>query len=284
MGNRYFFQYLLNEGVLSADDAKKLLSQLPNVKPALPVRALVKRLITAGQLAGMSASDDAGFSQEAKDKHLLTASQIENLQKGVSSRDACVAQCLIDDGRLNYRDLEKYLADYAEKSKKEGAVVTAVMSRAKDAEEHPEYMALARYAEMFIMSVHRFIGTDAVILHEIPEVPKHGWLVSQSLNGGVILTAGVKAADEEFLELGRRFSGEELTEIDDLAVDCVAEFLNEINGLYIVNLSQQDMEVDLGEPRSGEDALPETKGLQAFTVATEFGDILLCMSDSEFIF
>lgn len=284
MGNRYFFQYLLNEGILSTDEAKCLLSKLTDIKPTLPVKALVKGLVTAGQIEAIKAADDADFAKLAKERHLLTAPQLETLQKGMPSRDACVAQCLLDDGKMEYETLQKHLAGYAEKSKKENPVVTAVMGRASNLDEHPEFEPMAKYAEMFVMSVHRFIGTDAVILHDVPEIPKHGWLVSQSLNGGVILTAGVKAADEEFLELGRRFSDEELTEIDELAVDCVAEFLNEINGLYIVNLSHQDMDVDLGEPRSGEDALPEANGLQAFTVATEFGDILLCMADSEFIF
>lgn len=249
MGNRYFFQYLLNEGVLSSEDAKNLLPKLSEIKPSQSVLDLVK-----------------------------------GRTKAVPGRDACLMQLLLDEGKLDYAALESRLADYKEKSERENPVVTAVMRRADNNEDHPEFDVFAKYAEMFIMSVHRFVDTEAVILHEVPEVPKEGWLVSQSLNGGVILTAGVKATEAEFLELGQRFSGEELTEIDELAVDCVAEFLNVLNGLYIVNLSQLDMDVDLGEPRSAENVLPEAKGLQAFTVATEFGSFLLCMADSEFIY
>lgn len=98
------------------------------------------------------------------------------------------------------------------------------------------------------------------------------------------MTAGVMADDEVFLELGRRYSGEELTEIDELAIDCVAEFLNVLNGLYIVNLSHMDMDVDILEPRRAVNVLPEASRLAAFTVATEFGNFVLYMAEDEFMF
>lgn len=249
MANRYFVQYLLNIGALSSKEVLELLPKLKAVKPE-------------------------------QDVLTLTGEQA----KAVPDSDVCFAQLLLDEGRLDIKGLEEHLANYAKAEEQVNPVVEAVLNRADNPEDKAGLEEFGKYVEMFIMSLHRFMDTEAVILPESPEpVDKQGWLVSQSLNGGVVLTAGIKADTEIFLELGRRFSGEELTEIDDLAIDCIAEFLNVLNGLYIVNLSQLDMDVDLGEPHSAEDGIPEAMNMHVFTVATEFGSFVLYIAESEFL-
>ena len=284
MVNRYFVQYLLNVGVLSSEEVQALLPRIAQVKPQLPLLALMKGFVTSSQLNELSGLDENTFAEEAKDKKILTALQIENLQSIVPERDVCFSQLLLDDGKLDYKGVEDHLAASAKAEAGMNTVLEAVMRRTTGKDEEPEYMTYGKYADMFIMSTQRFIATEAVILPEIPQVEPKGVLVSQRLSGGMVMTAGVMADDEVFLELGRRYSGEELTEIDELAIDCVAEFLNVLNGLYIVNLSHMDMDVDILEPRRAVNVLPEASRLAAFTVATEFGNFVLYMAEDEFMF
>lgn len=237
MANRYFFQYLLNEGVLSSADVCALMPRVCNAKPTLQVMALSSGLVTSGQIADVRLANTREFLDYAKDKNLLAESQTVSLMSAPPSRDACLAQLLLDDNRLDWDGLEKYLVTYREKIGKEDPVFSVVMERDSDGNSTGKFKLFASYISMFVKSVHRFADSDAVILKEIPEPMEKGYFVSQSLSGGVILAAGVEAKEKEFLALGKRFSGEPLSEVDDLAFDCVAEFLNVLNGIHIVNLS-----------------------------------------------
>lgn len=283
MANRYFVQYLLNVGVISSSEAVDLLPRLSEVRPSLPLLALTSGLVTAGQMEGLTVADSAVFAEEAKEKKLLTASQVDNLLSVIPEADVCFAQLLLDSGKVDLSKLEQIISDYQKLEEQENPVFTAVYNRTGSPADDPVFEIYGKYAEMFILSTQRFINTEAVILPEEPVVEHDGVLVSQGLSGGMELTAGVKAVPEVFLELGRRYSGEELDEIDELAIDCVAEFLNVLNGLYIVNLSQLDLDVDLEEPHSSENTVPEATKLVAFRIATEFGTFVLYMAEDEFM-
>ena len=103
MVNRYFVQYLLNVGVLSSEEVQALLPRIAQAKPQLPLLALMKGFVTSSQLNELSGLDENTFAEEAKDKKILTALQIENLQSIVPERDVCFSQLLLDDGKLDYK-------------------------------------------------------------------------------------------------------------------------------------------------------------------------------------
>ena len=281
MGNRYFVQYLLNVGALKADEVLELMTKASKAEPGLPLLAMRKGLLSSAQLSEMNISDEAAFAEEAKDRKLLTVAQIDTLKNEAASSDACFGQALLDAGLADYAKLEVL---FSEAEEEESSVYAAVMSRAGDDDAHL-YEIYGKYADMFISSVQRFMNTDAVLLPGEAMLDADGThLVSQSLGGGLVLTPGVMAKNDVFLEMGRRYSGEELEEIGDLAVDCVAEFINVLNGLYIVNLSQLDMDVDLGEPKDAENVLPMATNMLALNVGTEFGSFVLYMAQDEFMF
>lgn len=281
MGNRYFVQYLLNVGALKADEVLELMAKASKAEPGLPLLAMRKGLLSSTQLSEMNISDEAAFAEEAKDRKLLTVAQIDTLKNEVASSDACFGQALLDAGLADYAKLE---ALFSEAEEAESPVYAAVMSRAGDDDAHL-YEIYGKYADIFISSVQRFMNTDAVLLPGEAMLDADGThLVSQSLGGGLVLTPGVMAKNDVFLEMGRRYSGEELEEIDNLAVDCVAEFINVLNGLYIVSLSQLDMDVDLGEPKDAENVLPMATNMLALNVGTEFGSFVLYMAQDEFMF
>lgn len=284
MGNRYFVQYLLNVGALKADEVQELMAKASKAEPGLPLLAMRKGLLSSAQLSEMNISDEAAFAEEAKDRKLLTVAQIDTLKNEAASSDACFGQALLDAGLADYAKLEALFSEADEAEEEESPVYAAVMSRAGDDDAHL-YEIYGKYADMFISSVQRFMNTDAVLLPGEAMLDADGThLVSQSLGGGLVLTPGVMAKNDVFLEMGRRYSGEELEEIDNLAVDCVAEFINVLNGLYIVNLSQLDMDVDLGEPKDAENVLPMATNMLALNVGTEFGSFVLYMAQDEFMF
>jgi CheY-specific phosphatase CheX len=69
--------------------------------------------------------------------------------------------------------------------------------------------------------------------------------VSQNIVGDINLSTNIIMEDVVLLELARRFYGGKLTEIDELALDSAAEFLNVHNGVFSGNLSNDGVEANL---------------------------------------
>ena len=92
------------------------------------------------------------------------------------------------------------------------------------------------------------------------------------------------AKNQMFLEMARRYSGEDLTELDELAEDSLAEFINVLNGLYIVNLSGRDLDMDLDMPRGGQDVGPTASNMIAMRIVTDFGSFVIHLAEDEFIY
>ena len=88
MANRYFSQYLLNKGVLTSDNAGRMLAKSLNVTPELSVLALEKGLINSEQALELVAAD--GFIRAALGRNYLTALQLDDLKKAVPERSACL--------------------------------------------------------------------------------------------------------------------------------------------------------------------------------------------------
>ena len=94
MANRQFSQYLLNKGILSSDNAGRILAKSLHAVPKLSVVALEKGLITpeqADKLLGVNT-----FIRTALSEHDLNAEQLDELKKTVPDRSACVVQVMLE--------------------------------------------------------------------------------------------------------------------------------------------------------------------------------------------
>lgn len=143
----------------------------------------------------------------------------------------------------------------------------------------------ADYAELFVRSVSRFMDTTVTINTEEPFMPPdgHTHIVSQAILGDISLVTGIFAADSVFLELARRYSCEQLSEVDGLACDSVTEFINVLNGLFAVDLAKRDMEVDLDIPKITADEEPLGNKQLIVRIETNFGYFYMVMAVDEFI-
>jgi hypothetical protein len=62
--------------------------------------------------------------------------------------------------------------------------------------------------------------------------------------------AGLAMNNSLPVKLARLYSGEPLDEVNALATDSIAEFLNEANGIFAVNQSDRGIELDLQPQQS----------------------------------
>lgn len=282
MGNRYFSQYLLNAGVLDAGNISDVMPKSAHAVPQLHILAMQQHLLSESQVEELSTADDVVKTlEEAK---MLSDAQIESLKNTVPGRDARVAQTLLDEHIADLKTIERCFREYDndELHPIKDAVKKIV---SKYDEMNPVADIYGEYTEMFVGALQRFMDTDAVVLTEATDLDFAGTrIVSQSMGGQLSVAVAVLAKNQMFLEMARRYSGEDLTELDELAEDSLAEFINVLNGLYIVNLSGRDLDMDLDMPRGGQDVGPTASNMIAMRIVTDFGSFVIYLAEDEFIY
>lgn len=276
MGNRYFSQYLLNKGVLTPDNISYILPKSANAVPTLTVLAVQQGMFSDAQIEkikGGAAADE-----------LLTGAQTESLKGMTPGRDAFIAQMLLDE---QITDIAQLNALFRECDSDDVHPVKDAVVRFIGEDEKLSHVVdvYCDYSEMFIGALQRFMNTDAVVLpgQEIKSADG-ARLASQGMGGHLSLSAGLMAADEVLLEMARRYSGEDLQSVDDMAEDCVTEFINVLNGLFIVNLSSQDFDMDLDMPKKGRDTIPMASNLMSMEVVCDFGKFVLYLAEDDFVY
>ena len=282
MGNRYFSQYLLNTGVLESSNIGYVMPKSAHAVPQLHVLAVQKGLLSETQIDELASSDDA--AKALVDKAFLSNDQMEFLKNENPDRAARIAQVLLNEKLADIKTLNQCFRE----SDPENIhpVVDAVKKIVSSYDDlNPVGEAYGKYAEMFIGALQRFMDTDAVVLTEPAEpVIEDSLIVSQSMGGALSVSAAILTNEESFLEMANRYSGERFENIDELAEDSLTEFVNVINGLYIVEQSGQNVDMDLDTPKIGRNSCPMASSLVAMRIVADFGSFVLYLAEDEFMY
>ncbi len=211
--------------------------------------------------------------------------------------DFNVAQCLMNGGGFSTDEMQDILAEAEDDESvlvqhlsdeveiDSRPVKTAVLRAAGASCPQDRVEIYAEYMELLLDSLQSMAGTQAVLspvsITEMPWEPNHG--ASQALKSAMGFVPGIIATDDVFLELAKRYSQEELPDIDELAVDSVEEFLNVVNGLFTIQLAKEKITAELDLPRSGENVQPVGGDQLRLRVITAFGSFEAVFSADEFI-
>ena len=146
-------------------------------------------------------------------------------------------------------------------------------------------MHYASYMEMFMTAMKNMLHTEAVVERVPCEAAEEQpcYAASQCLNGDIRFVAGLIASEPVYLQLAERYSGEELPEMDEMAQDCIEEFINVLNGMFSVSLGEQNIETDLELPRFGQNVTPHGSNQLCLRVHSSVGSFQVVMATDEFI-
>ncbi len=280
--NRCFSQYLLNVGILNANNISEVLPKAACAAPQLHVLAIQQHLLSETQVGELSGEEDG--TKALEDNKMLSGSQIDGLKKAVPNRDARIAQVVLDERLADLKQIDHCFRAYD--NDEVHPIREAVETILHEHEDmNPVDDIYGEYMEMLVGALQRFMQTDAVILPEHIAPDTDGThFVSQSMNGQISVAAAILAKDKVFLDMASRYSGEELTEVDELAEDSLAEFINVLNGLYIVNLSGRGLDMDLDMPKYGQNVSPMASSMIAVRVVADFGAFVVYLAEDEFIY
>ncbi|HWR45548.1 hypothetical protein [Sporomusa sp.] len=257
MFTQYFGQYLFNKGIISADQLCDLLAYEQSTRVKLGVLALNSALMTAIQIEEvheLQRTMDRRFGEIALSKGYLTQLQLDNLLKQQNSRHLGLNQAIIDKKYLTLSQLEAALESFKQDNHLSQDLLQSLQSNDIDqivrlfldfpqdelGRLHYEYVAL------LLKNIVRFLNDQPLLSRPLPLTKQpEGWIISQQAVGNQTLSASLVLSDSSLIDLASRFSQEEITQVDELAKDSVAEFLNLHNGIFLINMADRGLELDL---------------------------------------
>lgn len=286
MSSRFFAQYILNQGVLTPEQVQEALEDGRSVQVKLGVLAINEKFLTAVQVEEIHRLQhmvDKRFGEIAIDEGYLSEEQLMILLAAQKNSHLNFGQTLVDKGFMNLEQLERVLEEYKRESNLDQESDLAILkdgirTQLNLSQEDEEVELYYDYILLFLRAIVRFLDSSPLVIATVHEQKQDQWFAAQSMTGDVILHSSFTADDKVLLELARRYSGEEIHEMDELALDSIGEFLNVTNGLFCINLSNAELELDLHPQSVTKNADFLMKKNYTVTIDTGFGRINLVMA------
>lgn len=261
MFSQYFGQYLLNEKYLTMQQLKTALEYQQSVRLKLGVLAVNAGYMNAQQASEvhqMQAKIDKRFGELAVDAKYLKEKQVEELLSSQKLGHLLLAQALIDKNYMSLEKFEQAIYEYKKKyniseqqfdaiQKDNVDEIINIYVNLKEAKYSRE---IKNYIALFMRNIIRFIDAE-VYTNKIVKVEEYKTkcAVTQRIKNSINLQTYINAQPEVFVKIASIYAEEELSSVDEMAKDCVGEFLNLNNGLYLVGMSNIGVELDM-EPQS----------------------------------
>ena len=248
MFTQFFGNYLLsNELVTSEQLAAALFPKAPR-RLKLGTIAINEGLVTAEQV------EIAHRKQQQEDKRIgdvmvelgfLTSEQVEQLFKIQPPAHLLLGQELIDNGVMTNAEFEKALGDYKreysisdEDIRNESEI--SVMRIMEDFYSLGDDSAVSKYVYLLFKNIIRFIGDDFMPLLSDMYTEDLTGCVKQEIDGSKKILTAISADDRAAAGFASRFAKEDLTENDEYTQAFIGELLNLHNGLFAVNVSNDE--------------------------------------------
>ena len=205
-----------------------------------------------------------------------------------------IVQCIFNRDRYRPEEMQRILVE-AEQDESSAAklladdamdinpVRTAVL-RALGSDYPGEEQYYTAYMEMFMAAMKNMLHTEAVV-ERVPCVTEEEqpcYATSQRLSGDISFVAGLIASEPVYLKLAERYGEEEIPAMDEMAKDCLEEFINVLNGMFSVHLGEQNIETDLDLPRFGQNVIPKGSHQLRLRVHSAVGSFQVVMATDDF--
>lgn len=262
MFSQYFGQFLLSRGLVSATDLERALSVQHETRMKLGVLAMNAGLLSAAQVQTIHEAQtrtDKRFGELAVELGFLSAADVDRLVASQRTANSTLGQTLVDQGSLSYERLESALRQYKEEeyglsdavfASMSGGSVDAIVSHVFERAGLGARPRLTEYAILFAKNMIRFVDDDVLleVRTEAPDEP-YEWVASQRIHapgGAPAVVTAIAGTQEELLRLASAYAQEAVDEPGEMMEAAVGEWLNLHNGIYLVNRSNEGVELGMG--------------------------------------
>lgn len=287
MFSQFFGHYLLNNGFLTREQLADALEFQQSVHVKFGVIAVDEGFLTPAQVEKiheMQKQVDKRFGEIAVDLRYLTEEQVEAMLSVQKQNHLLLAQALVDKEYMTIEQFSEALNEYKKQHSlsddkfeaiKRGDI-DALVNHLLNEETSKKF---AKYLALFAKNMIRFIDDQAYLsVSEKAELNDKDWFVHQDIVGEAPLFTAISANTDVFLHIASAYAEEPLTGVDELAQASVSEFLNLHNGIYLVNMSNEGIELNMN-PQSVGQNMTVDGDVFVVTVHTSKGAFQLALSD-----
>ncbi len=257
MYSQYFGHYLLNKGLIKPEQLADALEYQRSVHLKLGVIAVNAGVMTPDQIEtihNMQKRVDRRFGELAIEQGFINEEQLNALLSTQKQGHLMLGQALIDRNYFTLEELHSALESY----KKESGMSTRQFNVVKSDEtqeiedifknfgETILSKTYSDYVTLLIKNIIRFIDDNPEVeINKLSKDYQAQWYAYQDITGIISLETGIACSEDAFIKLAAKFAQEDITEADELAQASVGEFLNLHNGIFLVNMSNNGVELDM---------------------------------------
>lgn len=260
MFSQYFGNYLLQKGLINPEQLADALEYQRSAHLKLGVIAINAGYMTplqVEQVHKLQRKIDKRFGELAIERGYINDEQLDAMLKTQQQGHLMLGQAMVDRGHLTMEQLKSALDGYKKERGVSGRQFNIVGKNDEDAIERifrdfGESMLSKTYSDyvtLLTRNIIRFIDDNPAIgIDRLNADMKAEWYARQKIHGIINLETGVACETDVFVKLAGKFAVEDITEPDELARDSVGEFLNLHNGIFLVNMSNNGIELEM-EPQ-----------------------------------
>lgn len=261
MFTQFFGNYLLNEGLVTPQQLIDGLQLKNETRMKLGVLAINAGYMTASQVERVherQSKVDKRFGDIAVEFGYLTEEKVMELLQAQPVGYLLLGQALVDQGALTNTQFEDAIRSYKEKysltdediATNENTKTDTFINSLYDFSTTAQPDMYKEFISLLINNLIRFVGDDFTPMQPITDLDSSDLLfVRQDVTGSFSTHTLVMAAPAQMIEFATRYAGEEITEVDEYTEASAQDFLNLNNGLFLVNVSNnQQVELKLTPP------------------------------------
>ncbi len=291
MFSQYFGHYLLNKGLIQPEQLSDALEYQRSAHLKLGVIAVNAGIMTPLQVEevhNMQKRIDKRFGDISMELGYINEEQLKQLLSTQKQGHLLLGQALIDLNYFTMEELQNALDGYKRESGLSNRQFNVIMNNDKQEIEQAFRImgetelceVYSDYVTLFVKNVIRFIDDNpSVEINQSEHIDKSEWCACQKITGIYNINTAIASNTSEFIKLASKFAQEELSQVDELAKASVGEFLNLHNGIFLVNMSNNGVELDMKPQTVEKDSIFIREG-KAYTITCHmmWGDFELLIS------
>ncbi|PHR54088.1 MAG: hypothetical protein COA44_14315 [Arcobacter sp.] len=275
MAIKFFGHYLLDENKLSVKQLTEAIDYQATKNLSLGQLAVREELITVKQadtINDKQRSLDQRFGEVAISLNLLTDPQIGNLLAIQKKEKIFFGEILILKDFMSEEALKMELSNFEEQQRLE-------VVELDDKIEALDKDGIIKDSIGILQKLYSRIVHDHIKLVNVNKAntTREGIIALQKMRGDIHLDFALQPEDPVALAISTKFLKTEFTEIDEMVLDIITEFVNVILGNIAVKFSEGNVKVDLTPPKIVPSSEFTHSDYFCFDFVTTQGNITLCL-------
>lgn len=294
MLNQYLGNYLLNRGLIDKPKLSEILEEHSKRHIKFGTLAINEGLMNSTQVEEvnqMQKNKDKKFGEIAVEMGYLSEPDIPRLLKKQKTSTIELSQLLLDKNIFSLKELEDILTEFKEDSKTEldhinydNLLKSYIDRESKNIDNYNiNNDFLLKYSSLVLRHIIRFIDfgcffDQTEILNSLDDKV----ICKQKLIGDVDINTYIACEEDVFNSVASAYGNIPILRLGKLSYSSVSEFLNLANGLFTINLNEEDLNIHLDPPETVE--IKENTLLNnsiVFSFLTKYGNIFLIVEQNK---